>query len=258
MSGITFGVYFGSKLYGMSAVRVGGSYVYLVNIGIQLICLLIYLRGPRQESVQVASQPQDAEQVEENLARVFMGIGWLGNILVMVCTAVLLKLFNKVITDLGVKPEAHGLLVVAIGGASLGTAALMFYSIHWHHRWWSFLLVEGLAVAGLCLVGLTGDYWLFMLGFVLVGIMMGHNYYAGIYYSLRSVSSHDAIGQRSRAAMNESFFPVGSLLGAGLGGLAGWYWVRLPYFMAAGAVLVIFAIQMHMLKKSRNDLCKFN
>ena len=179
-----------------------------------------------------------------------MGIGWLGNISVMVCTAVLLNLFNKVATDLGVKPEAHGWLVVAIRAASLATVGLMFYSLYWHYRWWGFLLAEGLAVVGLCVVGVTSDYWLFMLGFVLVGIMIGHNYYAGVYYSLSSVSTHDAIGQRSRAAINESFFPVGALLGAGLGGLAGWYWVRLPYFLAAGAVLAIFAIQMNMLKKS--------
>ncbi len=172
MSGITFGAYFGSKLYGMSAVRVGGSYVYLVNIGIQLICLLLYLRGQRQKSLQVAPGPEETEQVETGLARVFMGIGWLGNILVMVCTAVLLNLFNKVATDLGFKPEVHGWLVVAIRGASLATAALMFYSIYWHHRWWSFLLAEGLAVAGLCLVGLTGDYWLFMLGLLFVGVAL--------------------------------------------------------------------------------------
>ena len=253
MSGVTFGVYFGSKLYGVSAGRVGGSYVYLVSIGIQLICLLLlYLPGQRQKSVRVAAGTEEAEQVETNLARVFMNIGWLGNILLMVCMAVLLNLFNKVATDLGIRPEAHGWLVVAIRGAALATAGLMFCSVYWHHRWWSFLLAEGLAVVGLCVVGLTSDYWLFMLGFVLVGVMMGHNYYAGAYYSLSGVSAHDAIGQRSRAAINESFFPMGALLGAGLGGLAGWYWVRLPYFLAAGAVLVIFAIQMNMLKKSRS------
>ena len=253
MSGVTFGVYFGSKLYGVSAGRVGGSYVYLVNIGIHLICLLLLYRpGQRQESAQVAPGPEEAEQVDTGLARVFMGIGWLGNILLMVCMAVLLNLFNKLATDLGVRPEAHGWLVVAIRGSALATAGLMFCSVYWHHRWWSFILAEGLAVAGLCVVGLTGDYWLFVLGFVLVGIMMGHNYYAGVYYSLSSVSAHDAIGHRSRAAINESFFPMGALFGAGLGGLAGWYWVRLPYFLAAGAVLIIFAIQMHMLNKSRS------
>ena len=253
MSGVTLGAYFGSKLYGISPGRVGGSYVYLVNIGIQLICLLLlYLPGQGQKSVQVEAQSEEAEQLDARLARVFLSVGWLGNILVMVCMAVLLNLFNKVATDLGLRSEAHGWLVVAIRGAALAIAGLMFCSVYWHRRWWSFLLAESLAVLGLCLVGLTSDYWLFMLGFILVGIMMGHNYYAGVYYSLSSVSAHDAIGQRARAAINESFFPLGALLGAGLGGLAGWYWVRLPYFLAAGAVLGVFAIQMNILRKNKS------
>ena len=252
MSGLTFGAYFGSKLYGASAGRVGGSYVYLVNIGIHLICLLwLYLPEQKQKSVRIAPGPEEAEQLDADLARVFMGMGWLGNILLMLCMVVVLNLFNKVATDLGVRPEVHGWLVVALRGAGLATAGLMFCSVHWHQRWWSFLLAEGLAVVGLCVIGLTSDYWLFMLGFVLVGVMAGHNYYAGVYYSLSSVSAHDAIGQRARAAINESFFPVGALFGAGLGGFAGWYWVRMPYFLAAGVVLLIFVVQMNMLRKSR-------
>ncbi len=57
--------------------------------------------------------------------------------------------------------------------------------------------------------------------------------------------------QRGRAATNESFFPVGAIVGAAFGGLAGWFWVRLPYFLAAGAVVVVLIIQLNTLRKAR-------
>ena len=101
------------------------------------------------------------------------------------------------------------------------------------------------------LVGTTDNYWVFMLGFIFVGIMMGHNYYAGVYYTLSSVSAGDPTGQRSKAATNETFFSIGAIGGAALGGLAGLYYVRLPYFLAAAVVVLIFAVQMNMLRKAR-------
>ena len=107
------------------------------------------------------------------------------------------------------------------------------------------------AVVGMCILGLANDYWLFVLGFVLCGIMVGHNYYAGVYYSLNSVSSTDAAGQRGKAAMNESFFPMGAIIGAGLGGLAGWFSVRLPYFLAAATVVTVLIFQLNTIRKAR-------
>jgi hypothetical protein len=67
-------------------------------------------------------------------------------------------------------------------------------------------LIWPIFLFGWCLIGITKDYWLFMIGFALAGITLGHNYYVGVYYSLTSVSSDDATGQRTRVALNESYF----------------------------------------------------
>ncbi|MCK4850388.1 MAG: MFS transporter [Phycisphaerae bacterium] len=252
MSGITFGTFLGSRLYALDGLNMGVRHVYLACIGIYVVCLaLLWVSGRKSRTKQTPIEHEQQQETDADLAKAFMRIGWLGNILLMLCGAVLFNLFNKLATDLGITPLAHGWLVVVFRLASLITAGVMIMVLFWHHRWWSFLLAQGLAVAGLALVGMTSDYWLFMVGFVLCGIMMGHNYYAGLYYSLSSVSSSDAVGQRGRAAINESFFPLGAIVGAGLGGLAGWFWVQLPYFLAAAAVVLTFIIQMNVLRKVR-------
>jgi len=252
MSGITFGAYLGSRLYALDGPDIGLRYVYLACIGIYLMSLLLlWVSGRKPRSRQAPIAQEAPREVDSKLAGAFMRVGWLGNILLMLCGVVLFNLFNKLATDLGIPPTAHGWLVVVYRTAALITAGMMIMFLFWHHRWWSFLLAQGMAVAGLCLVGTTSDYWVFMVGFVLCGIMMGHNYYAGVYYSLNSVSSSDATGQRVRAAINESFFPLGAMVGAGLGGLAGWFWVRLPYFLAAAAVVVVLIIQLNTLSKAR-------
>ena len=252
MSGVTFGAFLGSRLYALDGPDMGIRHIYLACIGTYLICLvLLWVSGRKPGTRQEPSGQEQPEEVDSKLAGTFMRMGWLGNILLMLCGVVLLNLFNKLATDLGIKPVAHGWLVVAYRTAALITAGLMILSLFWHHRWWGYLLAQGTAVVGLCIVGLASDYWLFVAGFVLCGIMMGHNYYAGVYYSLNSVSSSDALGQRGRAAMNESFFPIGSIIGAALGGLAGWFWVRSPYFLAAGAVVVVLIIQLNTLRKAR-------
>lgn len=253
MSGVTLGTFLGSRLYALNGPDTGVRYVYWASIGVYLICLLLLLvsgRKPRakQESI-IRELPE--EEVDSKLAVAFMRVGWLGNILLMICGAVLFNLFNNLATDLGIPPTAHGWLFIAFRVAALITAGLMIVSFFWHHHWWGYLLAQGATFVGLCIVGLASDYWLFVLGFTLCGIMMGHNYYAGFYYSLNSVSSSDAMGQRGRSAMNESFFSVGAIVGAGLGGLAGLLWVRLPYFLAAVAVVVVFIIQLNTIRKAR-------
>jgi len=252
MSALTFGAFLGSRIYGLADGDTGANYVYLANLGMYLVCFVLLCLASRKLDITKEEIDKDRQtHVNSNEASVFMRMGWVGNAAVMICSIVLLNLFNKVATDLQFPPEAHGWLIVSYRGSILITTVVMAMLVVWHYRWWSFLLAEGLTIASLCLIGITGDYWLFMIGFALAGITMGHNCYAGVYYSLTSVSSDDATGQRVRVALNESYFAIGSIGGAVLGGLAGWYSVRLPYFLAAGIILVAFFIQMHMLRKSR-------
>ena len=252
MSAVTFGAFLGSRIYGLASGDTGACYVYLTNFGMYLVCLvLLCLPGRRLEISEEEMEKDLQEQVNTNVASAFRRMGWVGNVAVMVCSIILINLFNKVATDLHFRPESHGWLVVCYRAGMLITTGLMAIFLSWHYRWWSFLVAEGLAIGGLCMIGITGDYWLFMLGFIMAGIMIGHNYYAGVYYSLSSVASSDATGQRGLAALNESYFSVGAIAGAALGGLAGWYSVRLPYFLAAGMILAALWVQMNILRKSQ-------
>ena len=253
MSAVIFGAFLGSRIYGLAGGDAGASYVYLANSGMYLACLgLLCLPSRKLDITKEEIDKDRLEHVNTNVASAFMRMGWVGNAAVMICGIILLNVFSKLATDMQLSPEVHGSLVVVYRASMLIIVGIMALSLLWHYRWWSFLVAEGLAIVGLCLIGITGAYWLFMIGFMLAGVMIGHNYYAGAYYSLTSVSSGDATGQRGRAAVNESYFAVGAIAGAVLGGLAGWYSVRLPYFLAAGAILVAFLIQMNMLRKSRS------
>ena len=199
MSGMTVGSFFGSWLYGLYSPDVGARNVYLSCICIYLLSLLVmWLFGRKPRSVEQATRRQHHEAVDPNLARAFVRVGWLGNIVLMVCGTVLFNLFNKLATDLGIPPVAHGRLVVMFRIGALVTAGLMVLSLFWHYHWWGFLLAQGMAVVGLCIVGMSHDYWLFVLGFVFCGIMMGHNYYAGVYYRATCKTLRNATEQPCR------------------------------------------------------------
>ncbi|MBA7541061.1 hypothetical protein ES705_33368 [subsurface metagenome] len=159
MSGITFGAFLGSRLYALDGPDMGVRHVYLACIGIYLICLVLLLvsgRKPRSKQEPIGEEPP--REVDSKLAGAFMRVGWLGNILLMFCGVVLFNLFNKLATDLGIPPAAHGWLLVAFRIAALITAGVMIVSLFWHHRWWSFLVAQGIAVAGLCVVGMTSEF----------------------------------------------------------------------------------------------------
>lgn len=256
MSGVIVGAFLGSWLYGLPGqgmYHIGTRNVYLVSMGIYLICLLVLWLSGRKPTVKqkTIEQEHKEELVDPELAGAFVRVGWIGNILLMTCLMMLFSVFNKLATDLHISPEAHGWMVITLRIAAMTTAGFMILSLFWHYHWWGFVVAQGLAAVGLCIVGITDDYWMFMLGFVLCGIMMGHNYFAGVYYSLNSVSSSDAVGQRGKAALNESYFSMGSIAGAGLGGLVGWFSVRLPYFLAAGAMVLVLIIQLNTIRKAR-------
>lgn len=258
MSGVTAGAFFGSWLYYLSPGYIGAGYVYMCSFAIYLLCLTLLAIMPARRSVPgpepTSEHPDTEEQVEPELARTFLRIGWIGNMILMLCVVSLLNLFKKITTDMHIDPFMDGLLAVVFRIASITAAGLMMVGTSWRYRRWSLILSSFIGMAGLCIVGLAENYWIIMLGFGLVGVLTGHHYYCGVYYSLSSVSSSDAVGQSDRAAVNESFFSIGAIVGAGLGGLAGDIHVRLPYFFFAAVVMLGLYWQMMVLKKSRARL----
>lgn len=258
MSGMTIGTFVGAWVYDLFPADSGASWVYLGSVAAYFLCLMVLAvlpaKSTKPKEEQAHPQLRSEDHVKPELARTFLRAGWIGNMLLMLCVIGLTQLFKKATTDLSIDPFKDGLLVVGFRIVAIAAAGLMMFSKSWHYRRWNLILSASVGVLGLCIVGLTSNYWVFMLGFALAGMLMGHNYYAGVYYSLSSVSSSDAVGQQGRAAVNESFFSIGAIFGAGLGGVAGWYYVRLPYFLFAGILILGLCWQLAILRKGRAQI----
>ena len=258
MSGVTTGAFFGSWLYNLSPGHTGAGYVYMCGIAIYLLCLALLAVLPARRPVPIteptAEESGADEQVDPELARTFLRIGWIGNMILMLCAVTLLNLFKKVTTDMHIDPFMDGLLIVGYRATAIAVTGFMVLSTSWRYRRWNLVLCSCMGVAGLCITGLAGNYWLFLLGFVLVGVSMGHNYYCGVYYSLSSVSSSDAVGQTDRAAVNESFFSVGAITAAVFGGWAGEAHARLPYLIVAVIIILMLCWQLLIIKRGKARL----
>ncbi len=121
----------------------------------------------------------------------------------------------------------------------------------------------GRAVAGLLIVVLTHSIWQIGLGLAALGVLVGYNYFASLYYSM-------AGGGPKRQGLASGIHEASLGFGFAMGSIAGGLFARLteafdhvlppiliqrsPYLLAISVITVLLALQGRMYRRRREEI----
>jgi MFS family permease len=127
------------------------------------------------------------------------------------------------------------------------TFGVVQWTVFWRHRTWPLVASQIFGIVSLLLVAMANTSGWFALAFLLMGIPVGFNYYASVYYSIEAFSSEKGKG----SGFHESVLGAGLFLGSILSGMVG-AWatssgpesgLRAPYYFCAMMLGVGLLIQ---------------
>jgi MFS family permease len=186
------------------------------------------------------------DDAERRLSAHFARISWVGNLGAPFCVGILFYLLPDLMVFMGVPAEEHGLLLALMRVLMLAAYMLMHVSSFWHHRIGVLLVMRALGVVGMLVIGAASTRGVLFAGMCAVGVMMGFNYFATLYYS--TAGSRE--GRRGRASgMLEGSIALGMAMGTFGGGLAGCFHPRAPYLLAAVVVALLVVVEMTMYRR---------
>tara|TARA_Y100001934_G_scaffold154267_1_gene184889 strand:+ start:114 stop:1199 length:1086 start_codon:yes stop_codon:yes gene_type:complete len=207
------------------------------------LCVAITLVRVRE------SAPVELEEESASIAaaRRFLPVAWIANFATFFATGVIRALFPKLATDLGVATEHLGYLMALIGVAQFTAFTLVARSDRWQFKLWPLALVQLCALAGLCALAFGDSLFVFAVGLLLHGLLIGFTFTSSGFYSLHSLSPAGR-----RIGFHEAILGSGNLVGPLLGGLAGEHiGARAPYLLAAGVIAVAMVMQWMYLRRNK-------
>lgn len=171
----------------------------------------------------------------------FARLSWIANVGGTFAMSMILHLFPTLMVALDVSADRHGVLLAISRGVVIATYLLMFVSRFWHYRFSTALGAQVVGVGGLLLLVVAEGTLGLVLGLAGVAVLVGHNYFASLYYSATRG------GDEARGAamgLHEATLTAGMAGGSIFGGILGAYaGVRAPYLLAAAVVFVLALVQ---------------
>ncbi|MBU0478710.1 MFS transporter [bacterium] len=173
------------------------------------------------------------KQNDQSQSKFFLILAWIGVFAVFFSMGVIVWLFPKFATDVGVSPLIIGSLRAVLGIFQV----IIFFILRLNHRWqYSFshlFFYELVLISGLVILVFSHNVMWWTLSFSLIGVTVGFLYSSSLFYSsqARSIKSE-------KTGFHEAIIMGGSLLGTFLGGIIA------KLFSASGAYFtcIIFMI----------------
>ena len=188
----------------------------------------------------VAAAVERPAAVDASTGRFFAVYGWLANVSSAFCMSLILYALPKLLTQLEVAAPQHGLMLTGGRVAVVLTYVLLHFTQFWRHRLWPALAVQTVAIGGLWVLGTATHTVLLAAGVAGIGVMMGYNYFSGIFYSTTGFARRGLA-----SGLHEASIAAGFTVGAVGGGLVGLYWgLRLPYLLCIGPVCLFALVQV--------------
>jgi len=172
--------------------------------------------------------------------RGFRKTAWLANFAVQLANNGMAAIFPQLATSLGIHAGLHGSLLAAERAASLVMVIGLQVLTFWRIRLWPLWVTQLVGAAGILLVAWGDKVGLFVVAFVVVGLVRGYSYQASIFFTLDEMSEKGKGGGFHEAALGAGLFagPV----------LAGWVGnhtsLRAPYLFCAAALVVLVGAQI--------------
>lgn len=201
-------------------------------------------------------QPAVMELAPLELAVAFKRLSWIANLGGMFGGSLVLHLLSDLAVTIGVTARQHGWLLACSRGVVIATYVLMHKSQRWHYRFSAALASQALAAVGLLFLADAESALGLLAGLVLLGQLMGYNYFAGLYYSTAG-SAH--VGRAFAAGMHEATLAAGIAIGTLVGGILGTQvGHRAPYLMAAAAMAMSAIAQIAAYRRWVHPLRSLN
>lgn len=231
---LTGGTLFGISRFWPLAVAVAVAAFNLVLVG--------RTSRPSAALLEENAPPDASETSPLELAAAFKRLSWIANLGGMFGGSLVLHLFADLAVTIGVSARRHGWLLACSRGVVIVTYLLLHKSHRWHYRFSAALASQALAAAGLLLMARAESGLGLLAGLMLLGQLLGYNYFAGLYYSTAG-SAH--VGRVFAAGMHEATLAAGIAIGTVAGGVLGTkVGHRAPYYTAAAVMAVSAAVQM--------------
>ncbi len=242
---------------GMIGGQIGGGWLFPFNpalplgVGVLLmvgVLILVRLRLTIPAPNSLAEAEQDVP-VAPKTARTFVYLGWLANVASAMGLSVIIHLFPHLATELEISPPTHGLMLAANRLMVITTYSLMYSTTFWRYRFFTALLAQLCALAGLTLLIYSRTVPFLTLGLVLFALLSGYNYFSSIFYSTTAFGGRR---QGIASGMHEASLALGFAAGALGGGLVSlWLGARAPYRTVALVVILTALVQSWVHWKTR-------
>lgn len=231
------------QLAGGSLYSRGAQWALGAALAAALVNLCLSAFAARWISLIPSSPGGDAQAVPviHQRAVSFKRLSWIANLGGVFGGSMVIHLLPDLMVHIGISAREHGNLLACWRAAIIATYLLMHYSGFWHYRLSVSLASQVLGAAGLVLIAQANSDATLLAGLVLLGQLVGYNYFSGLYYSTAG-SSHES--RALAAGIHEATLATGMALGTVAGGVLGSLIDhRTPYLLGALVIVVLTAIQ---------------
>ncbi|GEM_PF-4402409 len=210
--------------------------LFILNLILSFIGIYLVARHIHNKlAAPIIEDTTQNKQIKNNIpqSKFFLILAWIGVFSVFFSMGVIVWLFPKFATDVGVSPLIIGSLRAVLGIFQV----VVFFILRLNHRWqYSFshlFSYELMLISGLAILVFSHNIMWWLLAFSLIGVTVGFLYSSSLFYSSQARSV-----KREKTGFHEAIIVGGSLFGTLLGGIIA------KVFSASGAysMCIIFMI----------------
>ena len=237
--------------------------VALAVSGLNLLVLLSALAWPGRQPAPTTVRGESDMLRHQELSVFFSRLAWTANLGGAFSMSMVFHLLPRLMVDLDIAADAHGWLIMFCRACVLATYVLLYRLAFWHYRFYFPMVTQLLAIAGLLIVILAQTMWQIGLGLFALGVLVGYNYFASLYYS---TAGGGPKRQGMVSGIHEASLGVGFAMGSIIGGL----FARLteafddvlpavliqrsPYVLAISVIVVLLVLQGRMYRRRREEM----
>jgi len=246
--GMMGGQLLGGRLYEQGIAWTIGTGLGAACLNLLLAVVAVRLVRPIQPVI-IVGDPVPPAKVK--MANTFKRLGWIANLGGVFGGAMVIHLLSDLMVSLGIPAESHGGLLASWRCVIIASYLVMYGFTFWHYRFGVSIASQVLGALGLMVIALAETKSMFFLGLALQGQLIGFNYYSGLFYS---TSGSKQEGRALAAGIHEATLAIGMSLGTIAGGWLGTVaGPRAPYWMSAGFILFLIAVQIFARQRWQSD-----
>ncbi len=208
--------------------------ILLVNLYVPLVSAL----------PSVSYQPSPERHDHQSLSSLFAHLAWVANLSGAFSISTLIYLLPRLMVAMKISPQSHGIMLGEMRAVVILTYVMMHHLRFWHHRFSTAAASQVAAIVGMLLIAGAGNERDVLIGMLLVGPLIGYNYFASLYYS---TSAADSDARATASGIHEATLALGFAAGSFCGGYAiELLNERAPYLLSAIMILSLLLVQTVM------------